>query len=380
MNTQKICIIGDGLAGLTTAAILSEENIRIDLYSPKVEKKIKNDNRTTAISESNYRFLKKELHLKKLEYAWPCNNINLFYQKGSNYLNFINFNEKEKKLMYIVQNNKFKNTLTNIVIKKKNIKILKSAITKINFNSGSVHVKNKKIIYDLIVLSVGSQSFLYNKIDQGRSIKKDYKEVAITAFVKHNSKIENPSQFFLKEGPFAILPLKKNVFSLVWSVNYNFFNKNKKNIKILIDKKINELLDKKVKKNISNINNFNIYLNLKKKYFKKNTLIIGDGLHAVHPIAGQGFNLVLRDIMKLKELINKNLKLGLLMKESAILKDFYQARKPENTLVGLGIDLTNTFFKENKIFSPLKDLLLRNLNNFQFIKKISKKIADSGVR
>ena len=39
MNTQKICIIGDGLAGLTTAAILSEENIRIDLYSPKVEKK-----------------------------------------------------------------------------------------------------------------------------------------------------------------------------------------------------------------------------------------------------------------------------------------------------------------------------------------------------
>jgi 2-octaprenyl-6-methoxyphenol hydroxylase len=282
--------------------------------------------------------------------------------------------------MYIVQNNKFKNTLSNIVIKKKNIKILKSAITKINFNSGSVYVKNKKIIYDLIVLSVGSQSFLYNKIDQGRSIKKDYKEVAITAFVKHNSKIENPSQFFLKEGPLAILPLKKNVFSLVWSVNYNFFNKNKKNIKILIDKKINEILDKKVKKKISNINNFNIYLNLKKKYFKKNTLIIGDGLHAVHPIAGQGFNLVLRDIMKLKELINKNLKLGLLMKESAILKDFYQARKPENTLVGLGIDLTNTFFKENKIFSPLKDLLLRNLNNFQFIKKISKKIADSGVR
>ena len=148
----------------------------------------------------------------------------------------------------------------------------------------------------------------------------------------------------------------------------------------MIDKKINEILDKKVKKKISNFSNFNIYLNLKKKYFKKNTLIIGDGLHAVHPIAGQGFNLVLRDIMKLKELINKNLKLGLLMKESAILKDFYQARKPENTLVGLGIDLTNTFFKENKIFSPLKDLLLRNLNNFQFIKKISKKIADSGVR
>ena len=35
MNEQKICIIGDGLAGLTTAAILSKENVKIDLYSSK---------------------------------------------------------------------------------------------------------------------------------------------------------------------------------------------------------------------------------------------------------------------------------------------------------------------------------------------------------
>ena len=72
--------------------------------------------------------------------------------------------------------------------------------------------------------------------------------------------------------------------------------------------------------------------------------------------------------MKLKELINKNLKLGLLIKESIILKDFYLARKPENTIVGLGIDL------------PLKNLLLKNINSFQFIKKISKEISDKGIK
>ena len=38
MNEQKICIIGDGLAGLTTAAILSKENVKIDLYSSKKKK------------------------------------------------------------------------------------------------------------------------------------------------------------------------------------------------------------------------------------------------------------------------------------------------------------------------------------------------------
>ena len=382
MYPQKICIIGNGLAGLTTAAILSEENIIVDLYSPKVEKKTKKDNRTTAISESNYEFLKKKLHLKKLEYFWPCNNISLFYQKEEEFINFLNINENEnrKKIMHIFSNNKFKKTLMNIISKKKNIKILKKKISEINFENGSVSVKKNKITYDLIILCVGNHSFLYNKIDEGRYIKKNYNEIAITALIKHNLKIKNPSQYFLKEGPLAILPLKKDYFSFVWSVKHSFFNDNKKKLKTIISKKINKILGKKIKKNVKNINSFSIHLNLKRKYFKKNILIIGDGLHTVHPIAGQGFNLVLRDIMKLKELINKSLKLGLLIKESIILKDFYLARKPENTIVGLGIDLTNTFFKENRIFSPLKNLLLKNINSFQFIKKISKEISDKGIK
>ena len=40
MNNQKICIIGDGLAGLSAATILSQENIKIDLYAGGNKKKI----------------------------------------------------------------------------------------------------------------------------------------------------------------------------------------------------------------------------------------------------------------------------------------------------------------------------------------------------
>ena len=55
MNTQKICIIGDGLAGLSTALILSQKNVKIDLYvGTNKNYKSKIDNRTTAISEINY--------------------------------------------------------------------------------------------------------------------------------------------------------------------------------------------------------------------------------------------------------------------------------------------------------------------------------------
>ncbi len=132
-------------------------------------------------------------------------------------------------------------------------------------------------------------------------------------------------------------------------------------------------------RNIEKIQFFPIKLNLKTKYFKKNILILGDGLHAVHPIAGQGFNLVLRDIKKLSELMSKDLKLGLSLKNSFLLNNFYENRKPENIAIGLGINLTNIFFKDNKYFSPIRKIILDNINNFEFIKKISQKISNKGI-
>ena len=123
---------------------------------------------------------------------------------------------------------------------------------------------------------------------------------------------------------------------------------------------------------------FPIYLNLKKKYYKNNTVVLGEGIHAIHPIAGQGFNLVLRDIEKLTKLIKKNLELGLEIRDSFILQDFSNSRKPENNLFGLGVDLTNKFFKYNKITNPIKNMLLKNISNNKIIKKYSKSISDSG--
>ena len=203
--------------------------------------------------------------------------------------------------------------------------------------------------------------------------------MALTTIIKHNSKIDKVSQFFLEEGPLAILPINKNTFSLVWSVSTSFFNNNKKFLKQIIKNKIKVLLNNLKIKNIDNIQSFPIKLSLKNKYFKKNILILGDGLHSVHPMAGQGFNLVLRDIKKLTDLMSKTLKLGLLFNNTFLLKDFYEARKTENTIIGLGINLTSVFFKDNKFLSPMRRVILSNINNFEFIKKLSQRISDKGI-
>ena len=378
MNEQKVCIIGDGLAGLTAAVILSKENLKVDLYCGNKNKK-NLDNRTTAISESNYQYIKNKLNLARKDFFWPCKQINLFFENKEKIINFFNFKEKNKGLMYIFQNKNLKKRLDKIISKTKNIKIIKKNIEDINNEDGFIKLAQKKIFYDLIILSVGSRSNLYTKIEEGRSIEKNYEEIAITSTIKHNTRIENVSQFFLKEGPLAILPFKKKEFSIVWSVSNKFFGINKKNIKKILSEKLNFLLNTNSIKYIENVQSYPINLNLKTKYFKKNVLILGDGLHAVHPMAGQGFNLVLRDIKKLKELMSKTLKLGLLIKDSFLLKDFYNERKPENNLFGFGINLINIFFKDNKYFSSLKKGMLNNISKFRFIKKISQSVSDRGI-
>jgi len=380
MKLQKICIIGNGLAGLSAALVLSLENIKVDLYTGNYKKtKIEKDESTTAISESSYQFIKKKLNTKNSNIFWPCKEIQLFYEDKKIISNFLNFEEKNKNLMYIFKNKELKKNLNKKIKKKKNIKLIKKNVTNVDYMNSSILLNKKKFFYDLIILSIGSHSKLYNNITLGRSIEKNYKEMSLTTTVSHNCKINKTSQFFLKEGPLAILPFDKNTFSVVWSVSNIFFQKNKKLIKKILSEKIKELLKNFKIKNIRDIQSYPINLSLKTKYFKKNVLILGDGLHAVHPMAGQGFNLVLRDIKKLNDLMVKAINLGLSLKNSFLLKDFYEARKPENIILGLGIDLTNIFFKNNKYFHPIKKILLSNISKFKFIKKISQIISNKGI-
>ncbi len=375
MKNQKICIIGDGLAGLTTAIALRKLNLNIDLFCRRSSEFSKKDKRTTAISESNYEFLKSKINLKNNNLFWPCKKIDLFYENKNEYINFLNLKNNNKNLMYIFENVKYKNNIFNELKKTKNITFLNKSIKEVNWSNSFVRLDNRKIYYDLIILCAGNKNALYEDISNNRSIKKDYQEFAITAAIKHNLKLEGSSQYFLKEGPLAILPFKKKIFSLVWSIPKNLLQKD---AKTLIRKKLTSIFGKKAKVNILELQIFPLYLKLKTEYFKKNILILGQGIHSIHPIAGQGFNLILRDIKKLSQIIEKNLHLGLAIKDSYILKEFYDSRNPENTVIGLGNDLIHTFFKRNQFIDPIKVSLLKNIGKYDFVQKISKAISNKG--
>ena len=71
MKKQKICIVGDGLTGLTAALVLSSLDIQIDFILKNKSIKKSADNRATAISQSNYSFLD--------QFVFFCSNNKKYY-------------------------------------------------------------------------------------------------------------------------------------------------------------------------------------------------------------------------------------------------------------------------------------------------------------
>ena len=116
-----------------------------------------------------------------------------------------------------------------------------------------------------------------------------------------------------------------------------------------------------------------------RNYHHKNILAFGDLLHRIHPLAGQGFNMTLRDIKVLSKIIQKKIDLGIQL-DSAILSDFEKETKNKNFLFSNGVDFIYEVFNfdkktKNKSFNKILKIVgkNKNLTNF-FIKS-----ADSGL-
>ena len=130
---------------------------------------------------------------------------------------------------------------------------------------------------------------------------------AYTTVINHE-KISNQIavQIFTKIGPLAFLPLSKNKTSIVYSI-YNSKNIDRKKIIHLINQ---HNIKYKIKK-IEKIENFELKSFNLRSYYHNNILAFGDLLHRIHPLAGQGFNMTIRDINLFINIIKNKIDLGL---------------------------------------------------------------------
>ena len=123
MTKQRICIVGDGLSGLMTAVILSKvSGVEVNLIAKKGIKYA--DTRTTAISDTNYKFINENIASFGPKFFWPSKKIELFYETSKGKINFLNLNEANSNLMYVFENDKIKSVLLKEISKNK-IKLIR---------------------------------------------------------------------------------------------------------------------------------------------------------------------------------------------------------------------------------------------------------------
>ena len=116
-----------------------------------------------------------------------------------------------------------------------------------------------------------------------------------------------------------------------------------------------------------------------RSYYHNNILAFGDLLHRIHPLAGQGFNMTIRDIKILINIIENKRNLGLPFDES-INSEFEKKLKHNNFIFQNGIDLIHEFFNlERKTKNIILSKSIQTLGKNYSINKMFTKIADKGI-
>ena len=358
---MRVCILGNSLTSLTLAKVLVNQGIFIDVFSENIDQK-NIDNRTIGITRSNVNFFNKNiLNIEKL--LWKLNKIEIFTENLKNQ-KILNFESHKDELFSIVRNHQLYHLLNTDLKKNKFFKI-KKKVSKKYLDLGS---------YDLVINCEYNhqitKKFFYNKIE------KKYNSFAYTTIINHkNVSNDIATQIFTERGPIAFLPISNTETSVVYSIN-TIYDKEHINLENLIKKYNPKYTIFKINK----IVNFELKSIILRSYYYKNILAFGDLLHRLHPLAGQGFNMTIRDVEELLKIIKNKIDLGLPL-DSSICVDFEKKTRHKNYIFLNGVDFLYEFFNlERKTKSKILSKSIQLLGKNKILNKIFTKIADGGLK
>ena len=378
MKKQKICIVGGNMSGLVTAICLSKLDFNVDLVIGNTTQR-QNSSRTIAISENNFKFINKLNISESLrDKSWICSKMELYTENKNKKFNKIFELDREKKnIFYMLENSKLMKILMKEINKIKSISIKRDNVTHILDQDSlkGIKIKEKIYKYNLVILCIGHNSALVEKNFNQNKIENYYNETAISTVLNHDLIQNNTArQIFLDNSIFALLPISNTKTSIVWSIK----NKLNKNNQLNFKKKIksfasNYLKNIKFNKNIE-IKNLNFLI--RNKYFLNRTLLFGDALHVLHPFMGQGFNMTIRDLKCLENVLKKRINLGLDIGTDDVLSEFSNKTKPRNFVFSLGSNL----LKNSIAFKKTRNDIFKIVNKSNFAKNIIFDIANKGLR
>ncbi len=231
---------------------------------------------------------------------------------------------------------------------------------------------------DLIIAAEGRISAIRDSAGI-KSIGWDYGQMGICTVVSHDKPHDGRAiQHFLPAGPFAILPLPGNRSCITWTEATD----EAKRIMALDEDAFLAEVEKRFSGRLGRLKlevppaSWPLSLRLARGLTAPRLALIGDTARGVHPIAGQGLNLGLRDVAALSEVIVDNARIGLPPSDPDGLSRYERWRRFDSTVSSLAFDKLNKLFSnDNTLLRSMREAGLGIVDRLPFAKSILVKEA-----
>ena len=367
-----IVVIGAGINGQVMSLAAAHAGFSVALIGQNsfIENALREfDGRAYAIAFSSVQMMKNLNLWKKIEdTALPISNIKVSHgtiERGpaSAILQFNNADIEESPMAQMLEDRFLRLRLSQEIKKNAHIDLIEHRkiyeFSNLNKQKQLTLDNSSKLQASLIVASDGINSPTAKAFGIRKAGWK-YKQRGLVCAVDHEYPSDNTAyQYFLPEGPLAILPIKNNTASIVWTESIQnaatISEMNEAEYLSALHNRFGDFLGKLklTGKRLS----FPLKLSISEKYVADKFAVIGDAAHGYHPIAGQGLNAGMRDIAALVEVISSARDRGEKFSSINVLNRYQEWRRFDNQTLGFATD------NLNKIFSSYDPLLatLRNL-------------------
>jgi 2-octaprenyl-6-methoxyphenol hydroxylase len=362
MERYDVAIVGGGIAGTTLAAILGGVGVKVALIErlpPAALHAPGYDGRTTAITYGSRRVLDAAGLWAALEpHACPIDDIRVADSSSPLFLHFDSREVGDEPLGSIVENRIIRKSLHDRVAALDSItQIAPASVTALDTAGELARVTladGRELAADLVVGADGRDSFIRQAagID---TIGWKYRQRAIVTIMGHerphgNVAVEN----FLPAGPFASLPMidapdGTHRSSLVWTETLDaaplYLELQGEAFDAELQRRTGDWLGRVWE--IGPRFSYPLQLRHAKRYVAPRVALIADAAHVIHPIAGQGLNLGMRDIARLAELLIDRRRAGLDLGDPALLRRYERARRVDNVAFTAATDILDRLFSND---------------------------------
>ena len=358
-----IIIVGGGMVGASMACSLADTDYKIaivEAFKSNSDQQPSFDERTVALTySSKLIFNAIDVWQDVASEAYPIKNIEVTNKDSFGFSTLGTNDIQTEALGYVVPTRRIGQVLHQRINNLENIDLICPAtVESIENESDYAQLTIKQenetqtLHTKLVILADGGRSGLLEQL--GFTAKtKTYPQSALIGIIGTDTAHDGKAyEHFTEDGPLALLPIRKQDYALAWTLK----EQSAKNLYSNAEDKFLETLQVEFGKragNFKTIASRNVYPlshSVLTRPFIDRTVIIGNAAHIVHPVAGQGFNLGLRDVGFLHDILTStsNTDPG----SENHLSNYSELRKHDTQVVGQFTDgLIRTFTSD---FFPIK--------------------------